>query len=256
MATTENYQVPGDLPTGADAPPSTHAGDRPAERPAWLPEKFKTPEDLAKSYKELESKLGQSKKPEPPAPVKAAEGKAPEDSLAIPPADARKAVENAGLSMDKYDAEFNENGGLSEESYQELAAKGFSKDLVDQHIEGRVAKGKLAEMDAHAITGGAEGYTAMTTWAQENLPSEDIEQFNELVNNPKTRAFAVKALHAQFTAAEGREPNLVGGRGTTQGPAGYRSMAEQKADQRDPRYKNDPAFQQYVEDRIKRSSGY
>ncbi len=27
-------------------------------RPEWLPEKFKTPEDLAKAYKELESKLG------------------------------------------------------------------------------------------------------------------------------------------------------------------------------------------------------
>ena len=28
------------------------------ERPEWLPEKFKTPEDLAKSYNELQSKLG------------------------------------------------------------------------------------------------------------------------------------------------------------------------------------------------------
>ena len=28
------------------------------ERPEWLPEKYKTPEDLAKAYKELESKLG------------------------------------------------------------------------------------------------------------------------------------------------------------------------------------------------------
>ena len=28
------------------------------ERPEWLPEKYKSPEDLAKAYKELESKLG------------------------------------------------------------------------------------------------------------------------------------------------------------------------------------------------------
>ena len=28
------------------------------ERPEWLPEKYKTGEDLAKAYKELESKLG------------------------------------------------------------------------------------------------------------------------------------------------------------------------------------------------------
>lgn len=31
---------------------------QPQERPEWLPEKFKTPEDLAKSYTELQSKLG------------------------------------------------------------------------------------------------------------------------------------------------------------------------------------------------------
>ena len=30
------------------------------QRPEWLPEKFNTPEDLATSYNNLESKLGQS----------------------------------------------------------------------------------------------------------------------------------------------------------------------------------------------------
>lgn len=30
----------------------------PSQRPEWLPEKYKSPEDLAKAYKELESKLG------------------------------------------------------------------------------------------------------------------------------------------------------------------------------------------------------
>lgn len=34
------------------------AEDSQPERPEWLPEKYKTPEDLAKAYKELESKIG------------------------------------------------------------------------------------------------------------------------------------------------------------------------------------------------------
>jgi hypothetical protein len=29
-----------------------------SQRPEWLPEKYKSPEDLAKAYKELEGKLG------------------------------------------------------------------------------------------------------------------------------------------------------------------------------------------------------
>tara|TARA_R110000764_G_scaffold35562_1_gene79777 strand:+ start:5291 stop:6034 length:744 start_codon:yes stop_codon:yes gene_type:complete len=34
------------------------AGDSEPERPDWLPEKYNTPEDLAKAYKSLESKIG------------------------------------------------------------------------------------------------------------------------------------------------------------------------------------------------------
>lgn len=34
------------------------AEDQEPERPEWLPEKYKTPEDLAKAYRELESKIG------------------------------------------------------------------------------------------------------------------------------------------------------------------------------------------------------
>lgn len=34
------------------------AEDQEPPRPEWLPEKYKTPEDLAKAYKELESKIG------------------------------------------------------------------------------------------------------------------------------------------------------------------------------------------------------
>lgn len=43
-AVTETPQEPVAAPT--------------SERPEWLPEKYKTPEDLAKAYKELEGKLG------------------------------------------------------------------------------------------------------------------------------------------------------------------------------------------------------
>ena len=41
---------------------ATEATEAPViERPEWLPEKFETPEALASSYGELETKLGQDK---------------------------------------------------------------------------------------------------------------------------------------------------------------------------------------------------
>lgn len=44
-------------PVEQSAPPAPVASETPA-RPEWLPEKFKTPEDLAKSYGELEKQRG------------------------------------------------------------------------------------------------------------------------------------------------------------------------------------------------------
>ena len=43
-----------EAPTGPDAPT---AQDNSSERPTWLPEKFNSAEDMAKSYSELEKKL-------------------------------------------------------------------------------------------------------------------------------------------------------------------------------------------------------
>jgi len=58
--------IGGEAPQeGAEAPAEATqerdyvvAEDSQPERPEWLPEKYKTPEDLAKAYKELESKIG------------------------------------------------------------------------------------------------------------------------------------------------------------------------------------------------------
>ena len=49
VAAMEAAQNPEAAPEPAPSEP---------DRPDWLPEKFKTPEDLAKSYGELEKKLG------------------------------------------------------------------------------------------------------------------------------------------------------------------------------------------------------
>lgn len=54
--TTEVVEQPPVTATTAPAAPPPDAP--PSERPAWLPEKFKTPEDLAKSYGELEGAFG------------------------------------------------------------------------------------------------------------------------------------------------------------------------------------------------------
>ena len=45
--------------TGPEAPMEVVEDTTGAERPEWLPEKFQSPEDMAKAYGELESKMGE-----------------------------------------------------------------------------------------------------------------------------------------------------------------------------------------------------
>jgi len=54
----EPQEVAAPVADAAPAPEPAQQGEE-VVRPSWLPEKYKTPEDLAKGYSELESKIGQ-----------------------------------------------------------------------------------------------------------------------------------------------------------------------------------------------------
>lgn len=61
LDTTADNTAPVDtVPTAEEQ----QQGEASKDRPEWLPEKFKTPEDLAKSYSELEKKVSGNKAPD------------------------------------------------------------------------------------------------------------------------------------------------------------------------------------------------
>ena len=100
-------------------------------KPEGLPEKFNSVEDLAKSYSELEKKLGDNKE----APKEEAPKTETKNDLDI----AEKAVESAGLNMETLSSEYAEKGELDAKSYDALEKAGIPKDYVNQFIEGQKA---------------------------------------------------------------------------------------------------------------------
>ena len=131
-------QVEIKQPEETSEKPTDAAQDKTYEnesRPEWLPEKFKSPQDMAKAYSELENKLGQSepkdnnnKDSEPTKETK-------ESDLSID--NAEKAVESAGLNMETLQQEYNESGELNEKSYV--------KDIDE--MSGKI-KDKLEELNS------------------------------------------------------------------------------------------------------------
>ena len=127
-----------------------------------LPEKFKSIEEMAKSYSELEKKLGEQSQTKPEVdPVstttlKGEESKVEETKQENTLEIAENAVENAGLNFDNLAQEYAEKGQLGEESYKALEESGIPKAYVDQFIAGQKAIGEQQTNNVKSMVGGDE----------------------------------------------------------------------------------------------------
>ena len=220
------------------------AGEEDApERPEWLPEKFKSPEDMAKAYAEMEKKLGS--------------GEQTSEEQAETQEAAEEAVEAAGLDMDSLSAEYNENGELSDESYEALAAAGIPREMVDAYVAGQEALADGFRNELLEPVGGQENYDEMVGWAADNLPEAEIDAFNAAIesSDPNQMRMAVENLSNKYTSETGTEPGrMLNGRGGQATGSAYESTADLMKDMGNPEYATNPAFRAKVEAKLARSS--
>ena len=130
--------------------------------------KFKSQEDLLKAYQELEKKNSQ-KQPEPDQSEKEITQKTE------PAAD-------GSFTTTAYEQEFVENGSLSDNSYAELEAKGFSRAQVDAYIKGQQAYASSLQNEIYSSVGGQENYMETINWASENMSPDIIKDYNDAVD--------------------------------------------------------------------------
>ena len=166
--------------------------------------------------------------------------------------EATEALKENGLDFTKFEREYLASGDLSEESYKELEKAGITRKHVDAYLRGNEALMRQTVTDITSMAGGMESYQAMTEWAGKNMPQEDIDAYNEVMNsgNIPLIKMAVSGLVARYQASEGSEPTLLGGRAPAArsgGVAGYASKEEMVAAMRDPRYGKDSAYTREVE---------
>ena len=222
--------------TGPEAPV---AEDDQSERPEWLPEKFNSPEDLAKSYAELEKKMSAPKDDAPEDPP--TEEVEPEQSTGEP-------------QFDKFAEEFASSGELSDESFEELSKMGYPREMVETYIKGMQAA-QTADADAVMdVAGGAKGYEELTEWAKDNMPENELLLYNQMVSTGTDNAkMAVEWLMSKREAAGDVEPNLLYGKSQAPAKDEFRSTAEVVAAMKDARYGKDPAYTRDVEEKLGRS---
>lgn len=229
------------------------------DRPPWLPPKFKSAEELAKSYAELEKKLGRGSQANNDEEADDEDEEADADVDDAPSAEeqARQITKSVGLDFDDLSNRYWEEGGLRETDYKALEQKGYPRNIVDQFIAGQQALVAARENDAFALVGGRDEYAAMAEWARENLDKAELNAYNRAVASDdfNTIKVAVKGLKAQYQAAVGYEPkkSVKGERISKSSGDSFASWAQVEAAMNDPRYAKDPAYRRTVEQKLARS---
>ena len=224
--------------------------------------KFKSVEDLAASYKELEGKLGAATEEDQAETSEQEETETTEsdfnaeeyygDGLA-------SVLEEVGIDPQEISNRFTETGEINDDDYAKLGEAGFSKQVIDTYLDGLRNGGVTGEDIASAqiqgikdSVGGDDNYSKMVAWAVDNLPANEVNEFNSLTETGNATAikFAVQGLYSQYNNAMGVEPNLVTGRASQSGPAPFRSTNEVVTAMSDPRYGKDVTYTEDVQRRL------
>jgi hypothetical protein len=265
----EANQAPADENTPQDTPQE--------DRPGWLPEKFKSPEDLAKAYEELQKKLGGKSSEQEPLQDNTAQDEKPlagydpsqhEKSEAdntwevetYGPA-LKEIFDKAGIKASVISSEFHSTGQFPDYAYAKLEEAGFSRAVVDGYLSGQQQKAsyqnEVATNEIKSSVGGEQTFNEMVQWAAANLSPAEIQAYNKAVDSgdKDVAKLAVQGLYSRFSVSRPAEPKLVRGgtSGSTTGES-YESIAQLTKDMASPEYKSDPAFRAKVQSKLSRSA--
>lgn len=193
--------------------------------PEKLLGKFNSVEDLEKSYLELERKLSQGGGKAPgPDPAQQSNGYTVDQAREVYGKEIVDSLQGQGVDL--ADLMWKADTGVDiSESYDTLAA---AFNVPRQVVENYVSASKknpapaaetpvMTAADEAAIKdqfGGEEGFADLSQWAQANLPKEDLESYNAVVDSGNRAAieWALKAMTARRQAPNAVvQPKLIGG---------------------------------------------
>lgn len=150
-------------------------------------------------------------------------------------------------------------------AYQELEKKLGSRgydaaedtEVEDEGVEQEEVP-VLSQEDEQVILesiGGQENFAAVQSWAKDNLNQDELEAYNREVNSGDyyRARNALQSLYYAYQDNNGYEPDLIGGKLSGNSSDVFRSSQEVMAAMSDPRYLQDPAYTQDVQDKLIRS---
>lgn len=164
---------------------------------------------------------------------------------------AKTELEGKGIDYAALEAEYNEKGELSSDSYKLLEEKGYPKALVEAAIAGWQAKADAFANKIIEDAGGINEYKRIQKFVQSQGKGA-VNAFNTIVNKDDLSVVSsyIAGVKAQMVAQHGTANPTLGGSGNVGKSKGYTDANEMIKAMSDPRYGKDPNYMQEVERKV------
>ena len=246
---TENAQDVGDL-TIEEKDSLLIGEDMERQQDTKLAGKYENAQELERAYQELERKLGEKSEPD-----------SQEEESEI---ETEEEVSN-DYEPNILDALWEEgtNDSLTEETFEELKNMDpvdVAKLAMEQRNRSQAPQSRdFTDQDVDQIqglVGGEQNYNQMLGWAQGNLPSQEIELFDAVMDQGNTLAayFAVQSMALRYQDSVGKEGQMVTGKAPRSNGDTFKSQQEMVNAMSDDRYNDDPAYRQEIMQKLERSN--
>ena len=118
----------------------------------------------------------------------------------------------SNISYNALKEEYQTNGELSEKTLAQLEKAGYTRELVENFIEGQQARYEASYgVYIRNAVGGDKEYARLIKWAGNNLSSQEINRFNKAVtsNDVDIALVAVENLANRMEKAKDTPPELL-----------------------------------------------
>jgi hypothetical protein len=153
--------------------------------------------------------------------------------------------------------EYQNNGELSQKTYEALEKAGYPKEVIQGFVETRKAIDNKYAQDVMNHVGGEKDFRELQTWMKGNLSKAELDAYNEAVNSDNLNAvkLILDGIQAKRVAKQGtRKATLLGG-ASKSAPKGFSGRDEMIKAMSDPRYGIDRAYTISVERKMSLSNG-
>ncbi len=153
--------------------------------------------------------------------------------------------------------EYQNNGELSQKTYEALEKAGYPKEVIQGFVETRKAIDNKYAQDVMNYVGGEQDFRELQTWMKGNLSKSELDAYNEAVNGENLNAvkLILDGIQAKRVAKQGtRKATLLGGVASKSAPKGFSGRDEMIKAMSDPRYGIDRAYTISVERKMSLSN--